>query len=72
MDMLCFIYINSRSIRAGIKQTDQEEALLRELMADLLLNQEDDLVKSDIASEGDDEADWIDREALFDDILATE
>jgi hypothetical protein len=57
MDMLCFIYINSRSIQARIKQTDQEEALLRELMADLLLNQENDLVKSDIASEGDDEAD---------------
>ena len=57
MDMLCFIYINSRSIQARIKQTDQEEALLRELIANLLLNQENNLVKGDIASEGNNEAD---------------
>ena len=57
MDMLCFIYINSRSIRARIKQAIKEEALLKELIADLLLNQEDDLVKNNTVSEDDDKAD---------------
>ena len=72
MDILCFIYINSRSIRAGIKQANKEEALLKELMADLLLNQEDDLVKNDTVSEDDDKADWIDINAFINETLATE
>jgi hypothetical protein len=47
IDKLCFIYINSRLIRALLKQTDEEAQLLDKIMKDILLNQEDDLVKSD-------------------------
>jgi len=55
MNKLCFIYINSRSIRAALKQTDEEAKLLKDLMADLLLNQEDDLVKNNAIKEDDEE-----------------
>jgi hypothetical protein len=47
IDKLCFIYINSRLIRALLKQTDEEAQLLDKIIKDILLNQEDDLVKSD-------------------------
>ena len=40
-------------------------------MADLLLNQEDDLVKNDTVSEDDDKADQIDINAFINETLAT-
>ena len=73
MNMLCFIYINVRSIRAATKQKDGESELLKELMADLLLNQEDDLVR-DEQGEGDDDDDddeWEDLNIDFFDVFMT-
>jgi hypothetical protein len=55
MDKLCFIYINSRSIRLALKQTDEEAQLLDEIMEDILLNQEDDLVAVDVVEQEDEE-----------------
>lgn len=61
INMLCFIYINTRSIRAATKQKDEEAKLLEELIAEILLNQEDDLVESDEAIDNDDDDDeWED------------
>ena len=70
MNMLCFIYINCRSIRAATKQRDNEAELLEELMTDLLLNQEDDLVQYDTIDGGDnDEDSWEDMDPFIDDVL---
>lgn len=55
MDKLCFIYINSRSIRSALKQTDEKAQLLDEIMEDILLNQEDDLVAVDVVEQEDEE-----------------
>jgi hypothetical protein len=61
MNKLCFIYINSRSIRAALKQTDTDAVLLKEIMVDLLLNQEDDLVRNaDVKQDDDEEEYWED------------
>jgi len=57
IDKLCFIYINARSIQAALHKKDGEAKLLEELMADLLLNQEDDLVKSDATKDDDKDED---------------
>ena len=68
--MLCFIYINCRSIRAATKQRDNKAELLEELMTDLLLNQEDDLVQYDTIDGGDnDEDSWEDMDPFIDDVL---
>jgi hypothetical protein len=68
MDMLCFIYINSRFIRTATKQKDEEAERLAVLMADLLLNQEDDLVEYEAIND-DDEDEWEDLEAFFDEVI---
>ena len=72
MDKLCFIYINCRSIRAAMKETDEEAKLLEELMADLLLNQEDDLVEIEPIEDDDEDDSWEDISTFFDEILALE
>jgi tryptophan synthase alpha subunit len=68
MDMLCFIYINSRFIRTATKQKDEEAERLAVLIADLLLNQEDDLVEYEAIND-DDEDEWEDLEAFFDEVI---
>ena len=67
MNMLCFIYINSRSIRMATKHEDKdkEAALLEELMPEILLNQEDDLVVINIMDKNTDETDWVDINTII-------
>ena len=72
MDKLCFIYINCRSIRTAMKEIDGEAKLLEELMADLLLNQEDDLVEIEAIKDDDEEENWEDINDFIDQILASE
>lgn len=45
INMLCFIYINSWFIYIATKQKDKEAKCLVVLIANLLLNQEDELVE---------------------------
>jgi hypothetical protein len=68
MDMLCFIYINSWSICTATKQKDEEAERLAVLIVDLLLNQEDDLVECEAIND-DDEDEWEDLEAFFDEVI---
>jgi hypothetical protein len=67
MNILCFIYINSRSIRMATKHEDKdkEAALLEGLMVEILLNQEDDLVVIDIIDENTDKTDWVDIDIII-------
>jgi hypothetical protein len=72
MDKLCFIYINYRSICAAIKEIDKEAKLLEELIADLLLNQEDDLVEIEPIKDNNEEDSWEDISTFFNEILVLE
>jgi hypothetical protein len=45
MDMLVFIYMNSRALRQASGSKDWDKALWKELIEDILLNIEDDTVR---------------------------
>jgi hypothetical protein len=55
-----------------MKEIDGEAKLLEELMADLLLNQEDDLVEIEAIQDDDEEENWEDISDFIDQILASE
>jgi hypothetical protein len=59
-------------IYAAIKETDKEAKFLEKLIADLLLNQEDNLVEIEPIEDNNEEDSWEDISTFFDEILVSE